>query len=61
MSIDKIPEKNINNNSKDPWAEFVNNNQDIILLTIKNLQFLWVEFWKVWDDQYKRNTTNGKN
>ena len=56
MSIDKIPENNINN-FYDQWMEFVRTGVTI-MQTIGNSQFFWTDFWRAWNGAYNEN---GKN
>jgi hypothetical protein len=57
LSIDKFPEKKeeTNPNVNNFWAnlaDMINNNRDMIILTIHNLQHLLDESKKVWNGEY---------
>jgi hypothetical protein len=52
MSNDKTRE----NNPYYSWIEYVNINRDIFFMTMRNMQLLWDEFWKIWTDTYNKKT-----
>jgi hypothetical protein len=52
MSIDKSSDKNINNNSSNPYVKYFNDNWDMIFSTINNAIYLWNEFWKIRNEEY---------
>jgi hypothetical protein len=52
MSNDKTRE----NNPYYSWIEYVNINRDIFFMTMRNMQLLWDEFWKIWTDVYNKKT-----
>jgi hypothetical protein len=50
MNNDKTHE----NNPYYSWIEYLNINSEIFFMTIRNMQLLWDEFWKVWTGESNR-------
>jgi hypothetical protein len=54
MSIDKIPEKDINN-SFNLYMQYLNINRDMFLSTMNNMKLMWDGFWKIWGEEQNKN------
>jgi hypothetical protein len=52
---------NYNTRENNPYysgIEYLNTNREIFFSTIRNMQLLWEEYWKIWTGEYikKPNT-----
>ncbi len=54
MSIDKIPEKDINN-SYNLYLQILTINRDMFISNMNNMKLMWDEFWRIWSEEQKKN------
>jgi hypothetical protein len=54
LSIDKILQKD-SNNSFNLYLQYLNINRDMFLSNMNNMKLMWDEFWRIWNEDQKKN------
>jgi hypothetical protein len=54
LSIDKILQKD-SNNSFNLYLQYLNINRDMFLSNMNKMKLMWDEFWRIWNEDQKKN------
>jgi hypothetical protein len=54
LSIDKSLQKD-SNNSFNLYLQYLNINRDMFLSNMNNMKLMWDEFWRIWNEDQKKN------
>jgi hypothetical protein len=42
------------NNPYYSWIEYLNTSREIFFSSIRNMQALWAEYWKIWTGEFNK-------